>query len=52
MEQLNRIDTAGEGISKQEDRFEKLYIQKLYIQKEKWNYEEEVKRHGEWNEKF
>lgn len=26
MEQLNRIDTAGEGISKQEDRFEKLYI--------------------------
>lgn len=49
MEQLNRIDTAGEGISKQEDRFEKLYIMQY---RKKWNYEEEVKRHGECNEKL
>lgn len=40
MEQLNRIDTAGEGISKLEDRFERIMHNPA--QKENGKYEKEI----------
>lgn len=42
MEQLNRIDKAGEGISKLEDRFKELHI--IQHRKKNGKYEKEVWR--------